>query len=172
MIVGGISLEAAPTARQDDAETASIIVNGRKRLYEHGHRGGPAVLVSNSAFHPSRTARPSSSSAGSMRARNRAKSQTATPSARRRCEDSARTAWNIFVVTLRNSIAVIACHAVSTRDFIYRDPSGIAIAKHVFSGRESAVVSLARWRFSLGSTTHRPSCGSTLVNHDELRPST
>jgi hypothetical protein len=48
MIVGGVSLEAAPAAtRQDDAETASIIVNGRKGLYEHGHRGDPAVLVSN-----------------------------------------------------------------------------------------------------------------------------
>jgi hypothetical protein len=40
MIVGGISLEAAPPTRQDYAETASIIVNGRKGLYEHGHRGG------------------------------------------------------------------------------------------------------------------------------------
>jgi hypothetical protein len=30
MIVGGVSLEAAPTARQDDAETASIIVNRAK----------------------------------------------------------------------------------------------------------------------------------------------
>ena len=39
MIVGGVSLEAAPPARQDDAETASIIVNGRKGLYEHGHCG-------------------------------------------------------------------------------------------------------------------------------------
>jgi hypothetical protein len=47
MIVDGVSLEAAPAARQDDAETASIIVNGRKRLYEHGHRGDPAVPVSN-----------------------------------------------------------------------------------------------------------------------------
>jgi hypothetical protein len=41
MIVGGVSLEAAPAARQDDAETASIIVNGREGLYEHGHRGDP-----------------------------------------------------------------------------------------------------------------------------------
>jgi hypothetical protein len=32
VIVGGVSLEAAPPARQDDAETASIIVNGRKGL--------------------------------------------------------------------------------------------------------------------------------------------
>src|SRR5262249_49396236 len=39
MIVGGISFEAAPATRQDYAETASIIVNGRKGLYEHGHRG-------------------------------------------------------------------------------------------------------------------------------------
>src|SRR5215831_18765912 len=46
VIVGGVSLEAAPPARQDDAETASIIVNGRKGLYEHGHRGAPAVAVS------------------------------------------------------------------------------------------------------------------------------
>jgi len=50
VIVGGVSLEAAPTARQDDAETASIIVNGRKGFYEHGHRGAPAVAVSNA--HP------------------------------------------------------------------------------------------------------------------------
>jgi hypothetical protein len=47
VIVGGVSLEAAPAASQDDAETASIIVNGRKGLYEHGHRGDPAVPVSN-----------------------------------------------------------------------------------------------------------------------------
>jgi NMT1-like family len=47
VIVGGVSLEAAPAASQDDAETASIIVNGRKGLYEHGHRGEPAVPVSN-----------------------------------------------------------------------------------------------------------------------------
>jgi hypothetical protein len=39
VIVGGVSLKAAPAARQDDAEKASIIVNGRKGLYEHGHRG-------------------------------------------------------------------------------------------------------------------------------------
>src|SRR5262249_42374373 len=39
VIVGGVSLEAAPPARQDDAETASIIVDGRKGL--------------NDAFHPS-----------------------------------------------------------------------------------------------------------------------
>ena len=45
MIVGGVSLEAVPAAREDDAETASIIVNGRKGLYEHGHSGGPAVPV-------------------------------------------------------------------------------------------------------------------------------
>ena len=50
MIVGGVSLEAALAARKDDAETASIIVNGRKGLYEHGHRGEPAVLVSNAAL--------------------------------------------------------------------------------------------------------------------------
>jgi hypothetical protein len=31
-IVGGVSLEAAPTARQDDAEKASILVNGCKGL--------------------------------------------------------------------------------------------------------------------------------------------
>jgi hypothetical protein len=37
VIVGGVSLEAAPAARQYDAETASIIVNRRKGLYEHGH---------------------------------------------------------------------------------------------------------------------------------------
>jgi hypothetical protein len=47
VIVGGVSLKAAPAARQDNAETASIIVNGRKGLYEHGHRGDPAVPVSN-----------------------------------------------------------------------------------------------------------------------------
>src|SRR5262249_44806228 len=46
MIVGGVSLEAAPSARQDDAETASIIVNGRKGLDEHSHRGAPAAAVS------------------------------------------------------------------------------------------------------------------------------
>jgi hypothetical protein len=40
VIVSGVSLEeAAPPARQDDAETASIIVNGCKGL--HGHRGAP-----------------------------------------------------------------------------------------------------------------------------------
>jgi hypothetical protein len=55
VIVGGVSLEAAPTARQDDAETASIIVNGRKGLNEHGHRGGPAVLVSSARSHRSRS---------------------------------------------------------------------------------------------------------------------
>jgi hypothetical protein len=47
VIVGGVSLKAAPAARQDDAETVSIVVNGRKGLYEHGHRGDPAVPVSN-----------------------------------------------------------------------------------------------------------------------------
>jgi len=47
MIVGGVSLKAAPAARQDDAEKASIIVNGRKGLYKHGHRGSPAVPESN-----------------------------------------------------------------------------------------------------------------------------
>src|SRR5215468_8095740 len=46
VIVGGVSLEAAPPARQDDAETASTIVNGRKGLYEHSHRGAPAVAIS------------------------------------------------------------------------------------------------------------------------------
>ena len=46
MIVGGISLEAAPPTRQDYAETASIIVNGRKGLHEHGHRGAFPVAVS------------------------------------------------------------------------------------------------------------------------------
>ena len=46
MIVGGISLEATPPTRQDYAETASIIVNGRKGLYEHGHRGAFPVAVS------------------------------------------------------------------------------------------------------------------------------
>ena len=45
VLVGGVSLEAVPAAREDDAETASIIVNGRKGLYEHGHSGGPAVPV-------------------------------------------------------------------------------------------------------------------------------
>jgi len=34
VIVGGVNLEAAPPAHQDDAETASIIANGRKGLYE------------------------------------------------------------------------------------------------------------------------------------------
>jgi hypothetical protein len=47
VIVGGASLKAAPAARQDDAEKPSIIVNGRKGLYEHGHRGSPAVPESN-----------------------------------------------------------------------------------------------------------------------------
>jgi hypothetical protein len=46
MIVGGISLEGAPPTRQDYAETASIIVNGRKGLHEHGHRGAFPVAVS------------------------------------------------------------------------------------------------------------------------------
>src|SRR5215831_17264271 len=45
MIVGGISLEATPPTRQDYAETTSIIVNGRKGLYEHGHRGAFPVAV-------------------------------------------------------------------------------------------------------------------------------
>ena len=55
MIVGGISLEAAPTARQDDAETASIIVNGRKGLYERGHRGGPSGERNGQYRHSERT---------------------------------------------------------------------------------------------------------------------
>src|SRR5215813_10364660 len=38
MIVGGVSLKAAPAARQDDAEKASIIVNGRKGLYAQRRR--------------------------------------------------------------------------------------------------------------------------------------
>src|SRR5262249_4603248 len=46
IVVGGISLEGAPPTRQDYAETASIIVNGRKGLYEHGHRGARPVAVS------------------------------------------------------------------------------------------------------------------------------
>src|SRR5262249_1152329 len=46
VIVGGISLEGAPPTCQDYAETASIIVNGRKGLYEHGHRGARPVAVS------------------------------------------------------------------------------------------------------------------------------
>src|SRR5262245_52269565 len=49
LTVGGVSLDVAPAARQDDAETASIIVNGGKGLCEHGHRGGPAITVSNGA---------------------------------------------------------------------------------------------------------------------------
>jgi hypothetical protein len=54
VIVGDVSLEAAPTARQDDAE-ATRFVNGRKGLNEHGHRGGPAVLVSSARSHRSRS---------------------------------------------------------------------------------------------------------------------
>jgi hypothetical protein len=50
VIVGGVSLEAAPPARQDDAETASIIVNGRKGLNEYSHRGAPAAALSSA--HP------------------------------------------------------------------------------------------------------------------------
>jgi hypothetical protein len=46
VIVGGVSLEAVLAAREDDA---SIIVNGRKGLYEHGHSRGPAVAVSNTS---------------------------------------------------------------------------------------------------------------------------
>jgi len=41
------NIEAAPAARQYDAETASIIVDRCKGLYVHRHRGGPAVRVSN-----------------------------------------------------------------------------------------------------------------------------
>jgi hypothetical protein len=44
VIVGSVSLEAAPPRRQDDAETALIIVNGRKGLNEHSHRGATRVL--------------------------------------------------------------------------------------------------------------------------------
>ena len=40
VIIGGVSLEAASPARQDDAETAPIMVNGREGLYEHGHPSG------------------------------------------------------------------------------------------------------------------------------------
>jgi hypothetical protein len=36
-MVGGVSFESAPASRQDDTETASIVINGRKGLYEHGH---------------------------------------------------------------------------------------------------------------------------------------
>jgi hypothetical protein len=50
VIVGGVSFEAAPPARQDYAETASIIVDGRKGLNEHSHRGAPAVALSSA--HP------------------------------------------------------------------------------------------------------------------------
>src|SRR5215472_15328951 len=53
MIVGGISLEAAPPARQDDAETASIIViNGRKGLNEHSHRGAPSSIMEEASENP------------------------------------------------------------------------------------------------------------------------
>ena len=45
VIIGGVSLEAAPPACHDDAETASIIVNGCKGLYEHGHRDAFPVGV-------------------------------------------------------------------------------------------------------------------------------
>src|SRR6516164_6487527 len=51
VIVGGVSLEAVPATREDDAETASIIVNRRKGLYEHGHSGDPAVPVNNRSQH-------------------------------------------------------------------------------------------------------------------------
>src|SRR5262249_56544537 len=46
VIIGAVSLEAAPPACHDDAETASIIVNGCKGLYEHGNRGAFPVPVS------------------------------------------------------------------------------------------------------------------------------
>src|SRR5215831_20118926 len=63
VIVDGVSLEAAPPARQDDADTTSIIVNGRKGLYGHGHRGGPAVPVSNARSAPQHGASDSYSAA-------------------------------------------------------------------------------------------------------------
>src|SRR5262245_14130445 len=66
VIVGGVSLEAAPPARQNDTDTTSIIVNGRKGLYEHGHRGGPAVPVSNARSAPQHGASDSYSAARFM----------------------------------------------------------------------------------------------------------
>ena len=42
---------SSAAAREDDAETAPIVVSGRKGLYEHGHSGGPAVPVSNRNQH-------------------------------------------------------------------------------------------------------------------------
>src|SRR5262249_54042476 len=66
VIVGGVSLEAAPPARQDDTDTTSIIVNGRKGLYEHGHRGGPAEPVSNTRSAPQHGASDSYSAARFM----------------------------------------------------------------------------------------------------------
>src|SRR5262249_53396860 len=58
VIVGGVSLEAAPPAHQDDAESASIVVNGRKGLNEHSHRGAPAVALSSARPAISRAACP------------------------------------------------------------------------------------------------------------------
>src|SRR5215471_15775141 len=63
VIVGGVSLEAAPPARQDDTDTTSIIVNRRKGLYKHGHRGGPAEPVSNTRSAPQHGASDSYSAA-------------------------------------------------------------------------------------------------------------
>src|SRR5262249_10304033 len=58
VIVGGVSLEASPPTGQEYAETASIIVNGRKGLYEHGHRGAFLVAVSSARLATGRAACP------------------------------------------------------------------------------------------------------------------
>ena len=65
----GVSLEAVPATREDDAETASIIVNRRKGLYEHGHSGDPAVPVSNRSQHLNMVPRICTRRQGSCQAR-------------------------------------------------------------------------------------------------------
>jgi len=67
VIVSDVSLEAPPPARQDDIDTTSIIVNGRKGLYGHGHRDGPAVPVSNARSAPQHGASDSYSAARFIR---------------------------------------------------------------------------------------------------------
>jgi hypothetical protein len=57
---------------------------------------------------------------------------------------------------LRNAIAVIACHAVSTRDstLIATSPDRHCKTRILSRACESAAVSLARWPFSLGLTIY------------------
>src|SRR5262249_38270175 len=63
VIVGCVRLETVHTARKDGTDTTSVIVTGRTGLYGHGHRGGPAVPVSNARSAPQHGASDSCSAA-------------------------------------------------------------------------------------------------------------